>query len=71
MWRAAGLLAFLALVMDVLTLAGFSIVMAGGNAKRETGWRALCVMLVGVAALHFGAVAVVVSFGTSGADVRC
>jgi len=48
--------------MDVLTLAGFSIVMAGGNAKRETGWQALCTMLVGVAALHFGAVAVVVSF---------
>jgi hypothetical protein len=65
MWRTTGFLMSLAVVVDLATIVGFLVVVAGGKAKRETGWRVLCGMLGLVAALQFGATAVVVSLRLS------
>ncbi|KAK0643020.1 hypothetical protein B0T16DRAFT_415100 [Cercophora newfieldiana] len=58
LWRTAGFLMSLAVVVDLATMVGFLVIVAGGKAKRETGWRVLCGMLGVVAALQFGAMAV-------------
>ncbi|KAK1754474.1 hypothetical protein QBC47DRAFT_402892 [Echria macrotheca] len=58
-WRTTGFLMSLAVVMDLVTVVGFLVIMAGGKAKRETGWRILCAMLGITAILEFGAMAIV------------
>lgn len=62
LWRTTGFLMSLAVVMDLATVVGFLVIVAGGKDRREMGWRVLCGMLGLVAALHFGAMAVAVSF---------
>ena len=59
MWRTTGFLMSLAVVMELATIVGFLVTVAGGKAKREAGWRVLCGMLGVAAALQFGAMAVV------------
>jgi hypothetical protein len=61
MWRTTGFLMSFAVVMNLVTLVSLLVIMAGGKARRESGWRAVCGMLAAVAALQFGAMAVVVS----------
>ncbi|KAK0613376.1 hypothetical protein B0T14DRAFT_539264 [Immersiella caudata] len=58
LWKTTSFLMSLAAVMDVVTIVGFLVIVAGGKEKREMGWRLLCGMLGVVAALQFGAVAV-------------
>jgi hypothetical protein len=65
LWKTTGFLMSLAAVMDLVTIVGFLVIVAGGKEKREMGWRLLCGMLGVVAALQFGAVAVAVSLGLS------
>jgi len=65
MWRTTGFLMSLAVVMELATIVGFLVTVAGGKVKREAGWRVLCGMLGVGAALQFGAMAVVVSLWLS------
>ncbi|KAK4444461.1 hypothetical protein QBC34DRAFT_415292 [Podospora aff. communis PSN243] len=58
LWKTTGFLMSLAVVVDLATIVGFLVIVAGGKEKRETGWRVLCGMLGLIAALEFGAVAV-------------
>ena len=72
MWQTTGILMSFTVVMDLVTLVSLLVVMAGGKARRESGWRAVCGMLAAVAALQFGAMAVVVScpfFSRDGREV--
>ena len=70
MWRTTGFIMSLATVMELVTVVGFAIVMAGGRMKRQSGWRVLCVMLGVVAALQLGAISAVVSCPRRAASSR-
>lgn len=58
-WRTAGWLMSLAIVINLASLVGFVVIMAGGKMKREKGWRVLCVLLGVVATLQVCAMGVV------------
>ncbi|KAK3373583.1 hypothetical protein B0T24DRAFT_623888 [Lasiosphaeria ovina] len=59
MWRTAAFLMSLAIVVELATFVAFLIVVAGGKARRESGWRILGVLLGIVAALEFYSMALV------------
>ncbi|KAL2016628.1 hypothetical protein VTK56DRAFT_3246 [Thermocarpiscus australiensis] len=59
MWRTAGFLMSLATTAELATIIGFLVIMAGGKAKRQGGWRVLGAMLVAVAVAQFLGMAVV------------
>jgi len=61
MWRTTGFLMSLAVVVDLASLVGFWVIMAGGKVKRERGWKILGVMMIGAGVIQFFAMAVVVS----------
>ena len=61
MWRTTGFLMSFATVVELATIVGFLVTMAGGKMKREKGWRILGILLGGVAAVQFSAMAIVVS----------
>lgn len=61
MWRSTGFLMSFATVAELAGLVGFLVVMAGGRAKRERGWPIMAVVMLAVAAVQFGAMAIVVS----------
>ncbi|TLS25071.1 hypothetical protein PpBr36_07353 [Pyricularia pennisetigena] len=50
-WRTTGFLMSLAIVVELATLVGFLVIMAGGKMKRVTGWKILSSLLAGIAAL--------------------
>jgi len=60
MWRSTGFLMSLAMVVELATLVTFLIVMGGGKAKRESGWKVLGGLMTGVAAIQFSAMTIVV-----------
>jgi hypothetical protein len=51
----------LATVVELATLVGFLVVMAGGRLKREKGWKVLTPLAVSVASIQFAAMGIVVS----------
>jgi hypothetical protein len=62
MWRTTGFLMNLAAVIDLVTIVGFLVVLAGGKAKKREssgGWKMLGVLLGGAAATQFCAMAIV------------
>ena len=61
MWRTTGFLMSFATVVELATIVGFLVIMAGGKMKREKGWRILGILLGAVAAVQFSAMAIVVS----------
>ncbi|KAH8842243.1 hypothetical protein MCOR27_007291 [Pyricularia oryzae] len=50
-WRTTGFLMSLAIVVELATLVGFLVIMAGGKMKRVTGWKILSCLLVSIATL--------------------
>jgi hypothetical protein len=62
MWRSAGFLMSLAVVVELAAAVGFVVVLAGGKARRETRWRLLGWLVGVVAGLEFGALGLVVRF---------
>ncbi|KAL5895591.1 hypothetical protein ACKVWC_000807 [Pyricularia oryzae] len=44
-WRTTGFLMSLAIVVELATLVGFLVIMAGGKMKRVTGWKILSCLL--------------------------
>jgi hypothetical protein len=47
-------------VLEVATIAGFLVVMAGGKQRRERGWRMLCGLLLAVGFVEGAAMAIAV-----------
>jgi hypothetical protein len=60
MWRSTGFLMNLAAVAELVTLASFLVVMAGGKARRVSGWRVPSGLMLVVAAVEIAAVAITV-----------
>ena len=58
-WRTIGFLMAIAFVAELVTLAGFVMVIAGGRLKRELGWRVLVPLVEGVAIMQLVAMALV------------
>jgi hypothetical protein len=65
MWRTVGWLMSLATILEIAALVGIVVVLAGGKARREAGWRALAGLLGVVGLLLFSGTAVVVSLTLS------
>ncbi|KAL2258181.1 hypothetical protein VTK26DRAFT_8621 [Humicola hyalothermophila] len=59
MWRTAGFLMNFAVVLELATLVGFLIIMAGGKISRQSGWKVLGGLLVILAAVEFAGMGVV------------
>ncbi|KAL2129600.1 hypothetical protein VTI74DRAFT_7534 [Chaetomium olivicolor] len=59
MWRTAGFLMSFAFVVELATVVGFFIIMAGGKVKRQGGWKVLGGLLSAVGVVEVGAMAVV------------
>jgi hypothetical protein len=66
MWRSTGFLMTLAAVLEVATLVGIVVVLAGGKHRRVAGWSIPSAMLLGVGAVEGAAMAVAVSFPSIG-----
>jgi hypothetical protein len=60
MWRSTGFLMSLAAVAELATLASFLVVMAGGKARRVSGWRVPSALMLVAAAIEIAAVAITV-----------
>ena len=59
-WRAIGLVASLAIAGHIATVVAFLVVLAGGKAKRQSGWKLLGALMLLLAVAEFcviGAVA--------------
>ncbi|CAK7234746.1 hypothetical protein SCUCBS95973_009039 [Sporothrix curviconia] len=56
-WRTIGFLMALALVAELVTLAGFVMVLAGGRMKRDFGWRVLVPLIEAVGVMQLVAMA--------------
>lgn len=52
----------LATILELATLVGIVVILSGGKARRETGWRILAGLLGVVGLVLFSGMAVVVSF---------
>jgi hypothetical protein len=61
MWRTVGWLMSLATIMELATLVGIVVILSGGKARREAGWRILAALLGLVGLVLFSGMAVVVS----------
>jgi hypothetical protein len=62
MWRTVGFLMSLAVILELAAVVGFVVILAGGKARRESGWKILGGLLGVVAVVLFSGMAVVVSF---------
>ncbi|CAK7271672.1 hypothetical protein SEPCBS57363_004743 [Sporothrix epigloea] len=58
-WRTIGFLMTIAFVIELVTLAGLVIVLAGGRMKRELGWRVLVPLTEVAAIMQLAAMALV------------
>lgn len=65
MWRTVGWLMNLAAILELISLVGVVVVLAGGKARWEAGWRVLAGLLAVVALVLFSGMAVVVSCSPS------
>lgn len=61
MWRTVGFMASFATILCLACLVSFTVIMAGGKYKRETGWPFVGVMLTLVAVVEFVIISIVVS----------
>ncbi|OIW23702.1 hypothetical protein CONLIGDRAFT_140595 [Coniochaeta ligniaria NRRL 30616] len=59
MWRTVGWLMSLATIMELATLVGIVVILSGGKARREAGWRVLAGLLAVVGLVLFSGMAVV------------
>ncbi len=59
---------WIAAVIELVSLVGFMIVIAGGRSKREQGWKVLPALLLIVGTLQCASMSIVVSL--SGERVR-
>ena len=61
MWRTVGWLMSLAMILEMATLVGVVVILAGGKARREAGWRILAALLAVGGLVLFSGMSVVVS----------
>jgi hypothetical protein len=59
-WRRVGFLASVAVILHLAAVVAFLVLMASGRAKRESGWRGLCALLLLVAVLEYSVAGIVV-----------
>lgn len=59
MWRSVGFLELLAVILHLVVIVSFLVVMAGGRAKREGGWKLLSGLLLAVSVFEFAGMAIV------------
>lgn len=61
MWRTVGWLMSVATILELVSLVGTVVILSGGKARREAGWRVLAGLLVVVGLVLFAGMALVVS----------
>ncbi|KAK4142158.1 uncharacterized protein C8A04DRAFT_38541 [Dichotomopilus funicola] len=59
MWRTTGFLMSFGVVVELVSVIGFLVILAGGRQKREGGWKVLGGLLAIVAAAQFVGMAIV------------
>lgn len=61
MWRSIGFLMSFAVVIEGISVVSYLIILSGGKRLRESGWRALSLMIVLEAVVQAISVSIVVS----------
>jgi len=61
MWRSVGFMMSFTAAIELATLIAYAVVIAGGRAKRETGWKILAFLLMLVGSLQCACMSLVVS----------
>lgn len=59
MWRSAGFLANFAVALHLVMIVVYIVLINGGKQKRESGWRVLGGLLMGIAAVEYAIIGIV------------
>lgn len=60
MWKSVGFLMSFAVLIELATIVGYVIVLAGGKQSRDYGWKVICTMLLFIATVQCAGMSIVV-----------